>query len=144
MTNIIKWKLDVFVTDGPSISLADQLSAEAYDKISATIPKEGKNTLVSIQPVDKGQVGLLIIRSMSTPEKDKPITYLLQETQPNDLNAVDMKDATILESPHVLVGASLVNVLDAAPKFAVFKNAGTKDVEVEILVARNAVKAPSP
>jgi hypothetical protein len=143
MTNVIKWKLDVFVTDGPSISLADQLSAEAYDKISATIPKGGKNTLVSIQPADKGQVGLLVIRSMS-PEKDKPITYLLQENQPNDLNAVDMTNATILEGPHVLVGASLVNVLDAAPKFAVFKNAGTKDVEVEILVARNAVKAPSP
>ena len=73
MASLIKWKLDLVMNDRLSMSIVDEAIVEAYDKISVTVPKrtydkDGKNpkpTLkqVSVQPVAKSEVQLLIIKS---------------------------------------------------------------------------------
>jgi hypothetical protein len=138
MTSTIRWKLDLFVNDGPSMSIVDEIKAEAYDRISVTVPRKSGAPptatvkTVSVQPAGKGEVQLLIIKSSPF----KILKYSLKDAAPTPAELSAMTIETSLDSAHVLLGASLVNVLSTAPKFVVFKNDTDIDAEVEILVAR--------
>lgn len=53
------------VEQGPSISALSQVEAEAYDVISAEIPKDGNNIDVDLMPSTSGQLRFLLIQSDS-------------------------------------------------------------------------------
>lgn len=130
MAGKIKWKLDVVVESGPSISSGETLNVEAYDYVKVEVP--GGDTMtpgtatVEVQPSGTGKVQFLSIKSDVYNEK---LTYEV------DASGTDIK----LDSAQVFIGGGSIGLLGATTKQFVFTNkAGLGKAAVEILVGRKA------
>lgn len=132
MTRSIKWNFNLYVDKGPSINLADQIDAEAYDQISVQIRKGGAPQMVDVQPVVKGRVQFLSIKSDQYDQTHVEPTKKLFYKSGNGTKEIK------LDRAHVLIGSSLVNLLEDEPKQLTFVNSTDNDANVEILTGRMA------
>lgn len=118
------WTQTMVVTGGPSETLDDHFTAEAYDLNEIEVAAEG-TAIADIQPGDPGDVLAILIKS----DNYTSITY-----------AVDMGAPIDLDGPLMLVGPGAVSLLGATCNVFTFINAGTEDAaNITILVLRNAI-----
>jgi hypothetical protein len=131
MSRKIKWKLDVAVENGPTVTGGDIIEVEAYDFVKVEVPGGDATTpgtaTVDVQPSGTGKVKFISIKSDIY---DENLTYKV------DGAGSDVK----LDSAHVFIGGGALGLLGATTKQFVFTNkAGlTKKAGVEILVGRKA------
>jgi hypothetical protein len=139
VTTNIQYSFNLSVDRGPSISFADKFDAEAYDKISVTIPKSpagsAKEYAVDVQPVETSRVQILCIisdhydESHKSADKTKKLSYKSEKTE------------ILLDRAHVLIGLSLTGLLDEKSAKLKFTNTTDNDAQLEILVGRMAIAA---
>jgi hypothetical protein len=116
--------LSVQVVEGPSLAAFRTINVDAYDKIQVTIaPGAGK--VVEVQPGPAGRVQLLVITSS---EFGDLLTYKVNNT------GSDVK----LDGEQIFIGDGAVGLLGADPQTLAFTNGLANDVDVAILVGRNA------
>jgi hypothetical protein len=120
MSQTISWSFQAQVSNGPSASASGKMTVDAYDALTATVPAGG-NVTVAVQPGDGCQ--LLVI----TAGEYAGISY-----------TVDGGSAITLDGAHALIGSGAATLLGATQNSFAFTNAGAADVNVSILVGRNA------
>jgi len=125
MVEKMSWSARVEVANGPRLSAADVLEIEAYDKVGITLAAGAADVDVDLQPAEAGQVVLLMIK---TSARDPAITYS------PDAGATKIP----LDAPLILIGTGAISLLGADPKQLQLANGTANDVEVEILVGRDA------
>ncbi len=127
MAEIINWMYSVRALSGPAASLAGQIQADGYQKLSVTVAA-GATTKVTIGP-DKwpGVLGLIV--SASDPN-GKPAAKISATP--------DGGQALQLDAPLILLGAGTVALLGAGNATLSFKNDGAVDALVDLFVVRDA------
>lgn len=130
MAEKINWTLSAQVVGGPSISVSDALTVDAYDKIGVTVAGAESET-VEIQPGDEGRVQFLLINLAATEQFGDDLTFKVNDT------ATEVK----MDGPQMLIGDGAVGLLQEPPNTLTFTNRLTppRDVDVQILVGRKAV-----
>lgn len=128
MPNTMKAILRVEVAGASTSSATHTIEAEAYDRIEVVVPA-GDDRTVQVQPGGAGQVSLLLVTAAEYPN-DGAGTNLLVYT-------VDGGSSIDLDAPLLLVGAAAVGLLGDVNTI-VFTNNHTADLEVSILVGRDA------
>lgn len=121
MSQTLNWSFKVQVAGGPTITLADALSVEAYDKIEVTVPGNGTAT-VNIQPADGAKFLLISASDYAS------LTYVV-DAGPNTVT---------LDGPHLLIGEGAVSLLGTTQNQIVFTNADPADVAISTFVGRKA------
>lgn len=117
--------LTVQVVEGPSIAAIRTIDVDAYDKIQVTIEAGAAGKKVEVQPGGAGRVQLLVITSS---EFGELLTYKVNGAG----------DDVILDAEQVFMGDGGVGLLGAVPETLFFTNGLANDVDVVILVGRNA------
>jgi hypothetical protein len=132
MPEKIKWSVQFQVVGGLGIAKSQELEVDAYDKVSETIPADGSDVVVNIQPnTDPNDVQLLVINA-------EPCGSWLTYKVDSDAQSV------VLDAPHTLIGAGAVSLMSptAPPKKLTFTidstNQDAKESVVQILVGRDA------
>jgi hypothetical protein len=128
MPTTMKAILRVEVAGSSTSSATHTIQAEAYDRIEVTVPGGG-NATVQVQPGGSGQVQLLLVTASEYPD-DGAGTALL-------VYAVDGGGAIDLDAPLLLAGGGAVGLLGNVNQI-VFTNNATDDIDVSILVGRDA------
>jgi hypothetical protein len=113
------------VASGPKLKESRTLDVDAYDKITVAVPDGTSDLEVDLQPGGVGSIQVLIVKSTAYGDALK-----------YTVNA----DATdhVLDQPHVLIGTGSVGLFGEEPTKLVFDNALGSDVQVQILIARDA------
>jgi hypothetical protein len=131
MTEKVAWNLGLYIEKGPSIKLADSFKTDAYDKVSVPIPNDDTEVEVAVQPSGVGKIDFLcIISDQYSQDSTKKLAYKSGETGTTEI---------ILDRAQVLIGASLIELLDDVPTKLTFKNSTDNPANVSILVGRKAV-----
>lgn len=118
---------EINVAGGPSMTISQTLSAEAYDLIDVTIADAAADIVVEVQPGSAtGQVQFLAV---SASQFNPPLTY--------KVNAGANPSHT-LDRALLLIGAGAVGLLGFAPESLLFTNTTGSDITVQILVGRDA------
>lgn len=122
MSHSIQFNFVASVKGGPSIAASGTADVAVYSMTSETIPAEG-SAVVDISPDAAGQ--LLVI----TADSYEQVTY----TVTGGVTAT-------LDSPHLLLGSGAVGLLNGGDpvETITFSNAATADVEVTIMLGRDA------
>ena len=113
--------LSVQVANGPTLSYAWVMSADAIDRLTVIV-KAGTNTTVDLQPAAGAKVLFVGLTSTDTSGKITCDT-LFGVTFP-------------ITGPQVLVGSALINHLNANPTSVKLTNAAAADATVDIVVLR--------
>lgn len=119
MSEKIKLSFVAQVLKGPSVSAAENIEVDAYDKFEVTIP----DTVT--QAVDLVPAGTIFLLIISPNSPDENLTY--------DLSGSPVK----LDGPHTLVGTGAVGLLGGATSLT-FTNSTGADATIEILIGRDA------
>jgi hypothetical protein len=125
MPETIVLTVNTVVAGGPKLTANRAIEVDAYDKIKVTIPDGTTGMDVELQPGGAGQVSFLQVTS-----------NLYGEDLSYKVNAGTTDH--ILDQPHLFSGKGAVGVLSGAPEKLVFDNAMGADVEVQILIGRDA------
>lgn len=125
MPETIVLTVNTVVAGGPKLTVSRAIEVDAYDKIKVTIPDGTTGMDVELQPGGTGQVSFLQVTSTQYGED------LLYRVNAGTTDH-------ILDQPHLLSGKGAVGILSAAPEKLVFDNAMGADVEVQILIGRDA------
>lgn len=122
MSHSIQYNFVASVKGGPSISVNGKMDVAVYSVMNITVPAAGSAAL-DASPDAEGQ--LLIISADSYDQVTYTVTGGVTAT---------------LDAPHVLLGAGAVGLLNSgSPVEAItFNNAATEDVEVTIMLGRDA------
>ncbi len=123
MAEKINWSYVIQALNGPSISGADSLEVDAYDKIEVTIAKD-KDQEVNLVPTPA--MSLLVIKPFINPTA--PDKYLSYKVGTKDVN---------LDGPHLFIGAGAVSLLDGATSLTFTNDTGDEAVLI-ILIGRDA------
>lgn len=126
----LKASLRVEIPGSATLAAVHTIEAEAYDRIAVALPKEtngAKPVTVEVQPGNTGQVKLLLLTASVYGE----VTYMVD----------DRKSSISLDAPQLFVGTGAVRLLGAVKELH-FTNNGTAEVQVQILVGRDATPAP--
>ena len=129
MAEKINWNFVAQVLKGPSISGADSLEVDAYEKFDFTIAKEGNNT-VALQ--DASKISLLIIIS-ATPDPEiiyKGGTGVTPKKLPGEPDS-----GYVLEAPHIFIGQIAKDFFRESTDIT-FTNGTDAEVEIQILIGR--------
>jgi hypothetical protein len=102
---------------------------EAYDRINVTAPASD-SVEVEVQPGGSGQVQLIFITAGTYSDN---LTYTVTGGEAD----------VALNAPHIFVGSGAVALLGSTQNTITFTNGETSDIDVEILVGRDATP-PSP
>jgi hypothetical protein len=114
----------VSISDGPKLTLNRALSVDAYDKIDVVVPAGVPKVEVAALPGDKETVQFLLIAADRYSAK---LTYKVGTT------------TLPLDGPHQFCGNGAVQIFYALkPMGLEFKNTDTVDINVQILVGRDA------
>lgn len=124
MAHTINVRLTVTVDDGPQVTTSRTLQLHAYDKLDVTIPADGNPHAVEVQPDDGTQVRLLVLTASSY---DPSVAW-----------AADSGTSRQLDQPVSLAGESVASLLGTAGNTIAFTNGGGDDLDVQILVGRQA------
>lgn len=120
MAEHLVWSVNVRAADGPRVMASGELDVDTYDKHSVTI-EAGKSQKVELGPLTAGSIRCLII--VPTPAGDE-LTYTVGTTE------------VLLDEPQFLFGGAVT--LAGNPTDLTFKNNSAADVEIDILVGRDA------
>ncbi len=144
MAESITYSINVSVAGGPRVSDSRSVSLEAYDKVNlmvpASTPPSGAGLEANIQPGGQGLAKLLVI----TASAYEDMSYRINDATTQEIQ---------LDGPQFFSGEGGVGLLyepplsdasPAPPTTLFFYNAGSEDVTVEVLVARDAVVPPGP
>lgn len=130
MTDVVTYRMELSVADGPSVAPDDHFDAESYTKIEATIPKNSVATTVNVQPSLLTELQAILI----TAESYEDLTFTVDE------GIVPIT----LDGPLMLIGPGLIALLAGIAgtlNDLVFTNANaTVDNMVTILLARTAIE----
>jgi hypothetical protein len=125
----INWAFNAQIASGPKVASAETVEVDAYENIEVVVPKHDANdgtAEVGIVPADTGDILFLVIKADNYTEAE--LSYVI------DGGA----DSVALDAQQVFIGAGAVGLLGASPSTLTFKNKGTKDAAVRILVGRKA------
>jgi hypothetical protein len=125
MPETIALTVSTVVSGGPRLTANRAIVVEAYDKFKVTIPDATTGMEVELQPGGAGQVSFL---QVTASQYDENLSY--------KVNAGTTSH--ILDQPHLFSGKGAVGIVAAAPEKLVFDNAIGADVEVQILIGRDA------
>jgi len=126
MPEKINWTLNVQVVRGPKMSASQTVTVDAYDKIHVTVDAQETDKVVEDQPGSAGREQLLLI---SSHQFGDDLTYKVNNAG----------DAIKLDAQHLLIGDGAVGLFGVSPPETLsFTNNLTQDVNIEILVGRNA------
>jgi hypothetical protein len=128
MPTTLKAILRVEIAGASTSSATHTIEAEAYDKIEVLVPN-GDSATVQVQPGGAGQVQLLLVTASAYPDDGAGTVQLTY--------AVDGGSAIDFDAPLLLVGAGAVGLLGDVNEI-VFTNDSTADIDVSILVGRDA------
>ncbi len=132
MSETIGWTSNVQISGGPKISVSRTVTIEAYDSIKVTILGTGDasgpdtDKQVEVQPSGSGQVSFLAIIS---DRYDSNLTYKVNSAANPSIE---------LHQPLILAGQGAVGLLDPAPNSLFFSSNIAENVEIHILVGRDA------
>jgi len=137
MAEKINWNFVAQVLKGPSISGADSLEVDAYEKFDFTIAKDGTNT-VALQ--DASKISLLIISSATYPK------ISLQHPQPKIIYKGgtgttakklpgEPDSGYVLDAPHIFIGQIAKDFFKDSTDIT-FTNSTGAEVEIQILIGR--------
>lgn len=126
MPHAINVRIAVKVDRGPQVTTSRTFELDAYDTLSVTIPADGAAHVVEVQPDDGAQLRLLVVTASSY---DADLTW-----DPDESGT-----ARALDEPLLLAGESVSGLLGSAANTIAFTNGTSADVDVQILVAREAV-----
>ena len=124
--NSISWQFQAAILGGPVFTLGSKLAVDAYDVVTATIPKGGVTTNVPVlPPSNAGDVLLMVVNSS---QYDPTVSYTV------DGVGVSHK----LDAPHILTGVGAVGLLNSAapPQTLKFTNNLANDITVQVVVGR--------
>lgn len=123
----INWQFQATIPGGPAMSISQPaVNVDAYDVVTATIPKSTSKMDLAIQPSSgSGKVVLLIL---SSSQYDAGISYTVDA----------LTDNHVLDGPLTLVGTGAIGMLNSAasPQHLIFSNTLTKDINVQVVVGR--------
>lgn len=130
MTDVVTYRMELSVADGPSVTPDDHFDAESYTKIEATIPKNSVATTVNVQPSLLTELQAILI----TAESYEDLTFTVDE---------GITPIT-LDGPLMLIGPGLIALLAGLAgtlNDLIFTNTNaTADNMVTILLARTAIE----
>jgi len=125
--NKITWKFEATIPGGPAFNITDpEITVQAYDVSSATIPTGASSVDVNIQPsTTAGDVVFVVVKSDLYGEK---LTYVVDGGT----------DTRALDAPHVLLGSGAVGFMNATapPQILSFSSTLPQDAHVEVIVGR--------
>jgi len=129
MTEKIPWQMYAKAGDGEKFNLAGELEVDIYDRSHKNLA-DGSEVPVELLPDAGGDVKFLMVKTSDDSYKDG-LTY--------GINA-DGSETSKLDGPIFLVGKSVVELfLPSSPlKKFTFKNATGAEVEIDILIGRDA------
>jgi hypothetical protein len=133
MPDAINWSLALQIPGGPKMARSGTLPVTAYDKLVVVVPKGDGSTAteVLVQPNPAAEsVDLLFVCAAVCTE---PLEYSLADTEP------DSEDRVKLDSPQPFMGDGAVGLLGVPKSLFFYNENATEDVEVQILVGRQAV-----
>jgi len=119
MAENINWNFVIQALGGPSVSGAGTIEADAYDKLTITVP-DGESQVVNLAP--NGDISLLVVNP-AVPNAD--LSYEVDG------------DAVPLDGPHILIGAGAVGLLGDITSLEFTNNTGA-DAVIGILIGRDA------
>ncbi|SHN53092.1 hypothetical protein SAMN05660350_00459 [Geodermatophilus obscurus] len=128
MSNEITVRASIAVAGGPTRSIHEALTLQAYDVVQVPVDA-GATRNVEVQPDDGAQLRLLLITASAYARE---LTY---RVGPAD-DAPELR----LDQPLLLLGESATALLGAAPTSMSFTNGTDEDVLVHIVVGRDAVQ----
>lgn len=130
MTDVVTYRMELSIEDGPSVAPDDHFDAQSYTKIEANIPKNSVATTINVQPSPLTELQAILI----TAERYEDLTFVVDE---------GIVPVT-LDGPLMLIGTGLIALLAGTPgtlNDLVFENASaTADNMVTILLARTAIE----
>ena len=127
MSTSITWQLTVNIPSGPSVTTANAVAVDAYDRIAVTIPNTNTEVEVDVQPGAAGRVKFLLVRSDRYGDQ---LTFKAHVTG----NPAHKLDDTL-----VLVGVGSLDLLGAQVDKLLFTNNLANPANIEIIVGRQAV-----
>ena len=113
--------LSLQIANGPALSYAWAMKADAFDRITVLV-KAGTNETVALQPAAGSKVLFVALTSTDTSGQTTYDTLF--------------GGAYPITSPQIIAGSSLVNQLNNAPNSVKLANAGAADSTVDIFVLR--------
>ncbi len=126
MSNNVNATIKISVTGGPSVSISESFTTEAYDKINVKVEAGASDREIDIQPGQAGQIQLLAIKSSKYSED---LSFKVHDTGSTPIR---------IDQPQLYLGKGSVGLLgNNIDKFYV-TNSMTEDVDIEILVCRDA------
>lgn len=127
MADMVTYRMELSVEDGPSLTPNDHFDSQGYDKIEVEIPKSSVPTTVNVQPSLLTELQAIMI----TADVYEDLTYTVDE------GVTPMT----LDGPLMLVGPGNIALLGATVNDITFTNANaTTARNVTILVARTAIE----
>lgn len=127
MNSTINLILKASVVGGPSISVSEAITVEAYDKIDVTILQGAVDKEVEIQPGASTLVQMLLIKSSKY--DGTKLKYKVHDTGATPI---------VLDKEQLFLGQGAVGLLGTDLDKLFFTNNLTEDVTIEILVGRDA------
>ena len=127
MAEVINLAVNAKITSGPTVSFSNTLNVDAYDKLHVVIPPGGPTT-IQLLPPGTTSVQLLLLKSDQYSDQ---ISY-----------TVNGAGSTItVDTPQSFIGEGSLAALDDdnVPETLEFTNNLLVDVNIEILVGRNAI-----
>jgi hypothetical protein len=129
MATTMKVTLKADVSGASTTSATHTLSnIEAFDKIDVTVPASD-NIEVEVQPGGSGQVQLLFITAGNYSDN---LTYTVTGGESD----------VALNAPQMFVGTGAVGLLGNTQNTITFTNGESSDIDVQVLVGRDATAAP--
>ena len=127
MTNI-SWKLEASVAGGPSRTLSQSISVEAYDMVDVELA-DSSATPAEIEVEIGAGTGDLLFLMVTASQYGSGLTYKVNDTS---------DQASTLDGPLLLAGQGAIDLLGGAPISLLFTNTLGSNTNVEILVGRDA------
>ena len=123
----VTYSVEVKIVGGPTILKSGAINTDAYDIVTAKVPKGSSPVSLDVQPGGTGKVQAIIMAS----DNYESLSY-----------TVDEGSSQTFDAPVVLLGPGEAKLLGTTQKVFEFVNAGaTNDANVAILVLREAESA---
>lgn len=127
MAEVINITVSAEVKNGPSLSFTNSLSIDAYDKLDVVVASAETKT-IQLLPPGATAVHFLLIKSSQYSDQ---ISYTVNGAG----------STIIVDTPQNFIGAGSLAALDdsSVPETLVFTNNLPDNINIQILVGRNAV-----
>jgi hypothetical protein len=124
----ITWQFQAAIPGGPAFTISQPpIAAQAYDVATATVAQGTTTVGVDVVVAPPSTAGDIVLVVVNSDVFDPGITYTVDGGS----------DEFALDAPHVLLGSGAVKFMNGGtPQKLTFKNAFTKDANVQVVVGR--------